>query len=97
MAYAELHASSAFSFLRGSSLPEHLVQRAAALGLGALALVDRDGLSGAPRFFKAARKAGIQLARSRAWDVAPPWSAETHVPTSDRSSSTPGRYAGVGE
>src|SRR6185503_4983077 len=60
MAYAELHASSAFSFLRGSSLPEDLVQRAAELGLGALALVDRDGLSGAPRFFKAARKAGIR-------------------------------------
>jgi error-prone DNA polymerase len=60
MAYAELHASSAFSFLRGSSLPEHLVQRAAELGLHTLALVDRDGLSGAPRFFKAAKKAGLR-------------------------------------
>src|SRR6185436_16949584 len=56
----ELRASSAFSFLRGSSLPEALVERAAELGYDALALVDRDGLSGAPRFFKAARKAGIR-------------------------------------
>jgi error-prone DNA polymerase len=58
--YVELHASSAFSFLRASSLPEDLVERAAELGYTALALVDRDGLSGAPRFFKAARAAGIR-------------------------------------
>ena len=56
----ELRASSAFSFLRGSSLPEALVVRAAELGYDALALVDRDGLSGAPRFFKAARQAGVR-------------------------------------
>jgi error-prone DNA polymerase len=56
----ELHAASAFSFLRGSSLPEDLVQRAAELGYRAVALVDRDGVSGAPRFFKAARAAGIR-------------------------------------
>ncbi|HVR71323.1 MAG TPA: error-prone DNA polymerase [Vicinamibacteria bacterium] len=57
---AELRASSAFSFLRGSSLPEALVSRAAEQGYDVLALVDRDGLSGAPRFFKAARKAGVR-------------------------------------
>ena len=56
----ELHASSAFSFLRGSSLPEDLVQRAAELRIDTLALLDRDGVSGAPRFFKAARAAGIR-------------------------------------
>ncbi len=58
--YPELHVSSGFSFLRASSQPEDLVARAAALGLQALALVDRDGLSGAPRFFQAAREAGIR-------------------------------------
>ena len=58
--YTELHASSAFSFLRGSSLPEDLVERAAQLGYPALALVDRDGVAGAPRFFKAAKAAGIR-------------------------------------
>ena len=40
-------------------MPEDLVLRAAELDLGAVALVDRNSLSGAPRFFKAARKAGI--------------------------------------
>jgi len=56
----ELHAASAFSFLRASSLPEDLVERAARLGYTAVALVDRDGLSGAPRFFKAARASGLR-------------------------------------
>src|SRR3972149_2175844 len=58
--YIELHAASAFSFLQGASLPETLVERAAALGYPALALLDRDGLYGAPRFHKAARAAGIK-------------------------------------
>src|SRR5215216_144552 len=56
----ELNAASAFSFLRASSLPEDLVDRAAEVGLTSLALVDRDGLSGAPRFFQAARAAGVR-------------------------------------
>ncbi len=56
----ELNAASAFSFLRASSLLEDLVERAAGLGYTALALVDRDGVSGAPRFFKAARAAGVR-------------------------------------
>ena len=56
----ELNAASAFSFLRASSLPEALVERAASLGYTALALVDRDGVAGAPRFFKAARGAGVR-------------------------------------
>src|SRR2546425_10655051 len=58
--YIELHAASAFSFLQGASLPEALVDRAAALGYPALALLDRDGVYGAPRFHKAARAAGIK-------------------------------------
>ncbi|MBN2371800.1 MAG: error-prone DNA polymerase [Vicinamibacteria bacterium] len=56
----ELHAASAFSFLLASSLPEDLVARAANLGYEALALVDRDGLSGAPRFFRAAKAGGVR-------------------------------------
>ena len=58
--YIELHASSAFSFLDGASLPETLVDRAAELGYPALALLDRDGVYGAPRFHKAALAAGIK-------------------------------------
>src|SRR5204862_1142290 len=58
--YVELHAASAFSFLQGASLPEALVERAAALGYSALALLDADGVYGAPRFHKAAVKAGLR-------------------------------------
>jgi error-prone DNA polymerase len=58
--YTELHASSAFSFLDGASLPEVLVDRAIALGYPALALLDRDGVYGAPRFHIAAKRAGIK-------------------------------------
>ncbi len=52
--------ASAFSFLQGASSPEALVDRAAALGYSAIALVDRDGLYGAPRFHKAATAAGLK-------------------------------------
>src|ERR1700686_652152 len=58
--YIELHTASAFSFLQGASLPEALVDRAAELGYPAIALVDRDGVYGAPRFHKAALAAGIR-------------------------------------
>ena len=58
--YIELHAASAFSFLQGASLPEALVERAAALGYPALALLDADGVYGAPRFHKAAQRAGVR-------------------------------------
>ncbi len=58
--YAELHAASAFSFLAGASQPEELVERAAALGLAAVALTDTNGVYGAPRFYRAARAAGIK-------------------------------------
>ena len=58
--YIELHTASAFSFLRGASLPETLAERAAALEYSAMALVDRDGLYGMPRFHKAAQAAGVR-------------------------------------
>ncbi|HVE12430.1 MAG TPA: DNA polymerase III subunit alpha, partial [Elusimicrobiota bacterium] len=58
--YAELHAASAFSFLDGASLPEDLAERAKELGLPAVALCDRDGLYGAPRFYKAAKALGVR-------------------------------------
>src|SRR5215510_13445972 len=58
--YVELHTASAFSFLQGASLPEAIVDRAAELGYSALALLDRDGVYGSPRFHKAAVAAGIK-------------------------------------
>src|SRR5713226_2347578 len=58
--YVELHARSAFSFLEGSSLPEELVSVCAELGGSAMALLDRDGVYGSPRFHLAAKKLGIK-------------------------------------
>src|SRR5881398_771326 len=58
--YVELRCRSAFSFLAGASLPEDLVERAAVLGYDALALADARGVYGAPRFFQAARRAGLR-------------------------------------
>ena len=58
--YIELHAKSAFSFLEGSSLPESLIERCAALQMPAMALLDRDGVYGAPRFHMAAKKAKLK-------------------------------------
>ena len=58
--YIELHASSAFSFLDGAGLPEEYIGAAAECGMPAMALLDRDGVYGAPRFHLAAKKAGIQ-------------------------------------
>jgi error-prone DNA polymerase len=57
--YAELHAWSNFSFLQGGSHPEELIERAAELGLAAIALTDRDGLYGAVRFSAYARQRGV--------------------------------------
>ncbi|MGD0758059.1 MAG: PHP domain-containing protein [Candidatus Sulfotelmatobacter sp.] len=50
--YTELHARSAFSFLEGSSLPEELVAACARLNQPAMALLDTDGVYGAPRFHR---------------------------------------------
>ena len=58
--YVELHASSAFSFLAGASQPEALIERAAELGMPAIALADRNGLYGAARFHTAAKRSGVQ-------------------------------------
>lgn len=48
-AYAELHCISNFSFLRGASHPEELVDRARELGYAALALTDECSLAGVVR------------------------------------------------
>src|ERR1700720_3278224 len=58
--YTELHSRSAFSFLEGASIPEELIAVCANLGMPAMALLDRDGVYGSPRFHLAAKKAGIK-------------------------------------
>ena len=60
MPYVELHACSAFSFLRGGSLPEQLAEVAAELELPAMALLDRNGVYGAQRFSVAAREQKVR-------------------------------------
>src|SRR6202165_2514559 len=58
--YVELHSRSAFSFLEGASIPEELIGVCANLGMPAMALLDRDGVYGSPRFHLAAKKAEIK-------------------------------------
>ncbi len=60
MPYIELHAWSAFSFLRGASFPEQLAETAAELEMPAMALLDRNGVYGAQRFSVAAREQNIR-------------------------------------
>ncbi len=57
--FVELHAKSAFSFLEATALPEALAGRAVALEQPALALVDTDGVYGAPAFYRACTRLGI--------------------------------------
>jgi error-prone DNA polymerase len=58
--YVELHARSAFSFLESTATPEELVAVCKASGMSAMALLDRDGFYGSPRFHLAAKKCSIQ-------------------------------------
>jgi len=59
-AYIELHARSAFSFLRGACIPEEYITIAAAHKSPAMALTDVDGVYGSPRFHASANKVGMQ-------------------------------------
>jgi error-prone DNA polymerase len=57
--FAHLHVRSGFSFGRGVAAPEELVMAAARMGMRSMALTDRDGLYGIPRFLEACEEAGI--------------------------------------
>jgi error-prone DNA polymerase len=59
--YAELHATSNFSFLRGASHPEELVRTAHALGYAGIAITDHATLAGIVRAHGAAKEVGIPL------------------------------------
>jgi error-prone DNA polymerase len=60
VSYIELHARSAFSFLEGASLPETLTATCANYSMPAMALLDRHGFYGSPRFHLAAADAKIK-------------------------------------
>src|SRR5712664_3027367 len=57
--FVELHARSVFSFLEAAALPEALAERAAALGQPSVALLDADGVYGAPRLYRACTRLGL--------------------------------------
>jgi error-prone DNA polymerase len=61
LSYAELHCRSSFSFLKGASMPEELVERAATLGYAALAITDECSMAGVVRAHSEAKKAGLHL------------------------------------
>ncbi|MGK2255356.1 MAG: error-prone DNA polymerase, partial [Brevundimonas sp.] len=61
MSYVELQCASHFSFLRGASSCEELFAQAAACGLDALAVTDRNSLAGIVRAHEAARATGVRL------------------------------------
>ncbi len=61
MNYTELHVTTNFTFLRGASHPEELVEQAVALGYKEIAITDRNSLAGIVRAHAAAKKSGIRI------------------------------------
>lgn len=86
--YVELHAASAFSFLEGASQPEGLIERAVALKMPAIALLDRNGVYGSARFHTNAKRnrvrahIGAEIAVSSFGSrlTLPAWLPHQHVP-----------------
>src|SRR6267154_2511715 len=61
MSYTELQVTSNFSFLRGASHPEELVEQAAAYGYKAISITDRNTFAGIVRAHVAAKKSGMRI------------------------------------
>ncbi|MEX5727589.1 DNA-directed DNA polymerase III PolC [Rhodovulum iodosum] len=81
MGFAELSATSNFTFLTGASHPEEYMNRAALLGLGTLAIADENSVAGIVRAHTAAREIARQVRLRQAADkdpIGPPRPA--HVP-----------------
>lgn len=77
-AYAELHCISNFTFLRGASFPEELVERAVALGYSAIAITDECSLSGVVRAHMAAKERRIKLIIGSEFVLQDELAAENH-------------------
>ncbi|WUO53465.1 PHP domain-containing protein [Streptomyces sp. NBC_00280] len=58
--FAHLHVASGYSARYGAAHPEQLARRAAERGMGALALTDRDTVTGVVRFARACAKEGVR-------------------------------------
>ncbi|GAB2923170.1 error-prone DNA polymerase [Rheinheimera gaetbuli] len=61
MSYAELFCQSHFSFLRGASSPQELVQQAAELGYSALALTDECSVAGIVRAYRQINEQALNI------------------------------------
>lgn len=61
MSYTELHITTNFSFLRGGSHPEEMVEQALALGYTAIAITDHNTLAGIVRAYTAAKNKNIRI------------------------------------
>jgi len=70
--YAELHCLTNFTFLRGASHPEELVERAAQLGYSALAITDECSLAGVVRAHVTAKEHGLKLIVGAEFTLDPP-------------------------
>ncbi|HET7500264.1 MAG TPA: error-prone DNA polymerase [Kofleriaceae bacterium] len=93
--YAPLWCKSNFSFLEGASHPEELVEEAHRLGIGSIALADRDGVYGMVRAHVKARELGIRLVCGAQISVAAPGAqlASSPLSVTDRQD---GAYQGRG-
>ncbi|HEU4730338.1 MAG TPA: error-prone DNA polymerase [Kofleriaceae bacterium] len=96
--YAPLWCKSNFSFLEGASHPEELVEEAHRLGIGSMALADRDGVYGMVRAHVKARELGVHLVCGAQISVAAPGAQLTSSPLSvaDRQDAYQGRGPGWG-
>ena len=87
-AYAELHCLSNFSFLRGASHPEELVERAQALGYAALAITDECSVAGVVRAHLAAKDAGLPLVIGSEFTLVDGTEARAATPPTARPTAT---------
>jgi error-prone DNA polymerase len=85
VAYAELQATSNYTFLTGASHPDELVDAAGAMGHHAIAITDRNTLAGVVRAHVAARRAGVRLVVGARLDLAPGEGPSVLVYPTDRA------------
>ncbi|MGR3502648.1 error-prone DNA polymerase [Pseudaestuariivita sp.] len=86
--FAELSITSNFSFLTGASHPEEYMDRAALIGLSAIAIADENSVAGIVRAHTRAREIGRLVRERQAFDaehglIGPPKPA--HVPEPPRA------------
>jgi error-prone DNA polymerase len=97
--FVHLHVASGYSLRHGASTPQALVEQAAAHGMSALALTDRDGLYGAAKFVLAADRAGLApilgvdlaTAATGLIDELPAWADPSQATSSAGTAGSAGR------